>query len=95
MFDSGDVSMKMVDKEQTCLFHWIQQFDRHTKQLIASKLQVRHKALCFEYKNATSLEEADVRYVTIWSWWYSLGAVAESAIHKLNNWFGFWHFCVK
>jgi hypothetical protein len=40
MYGSGDASMKMVDKERTCLFHWIQQLDRHTKQLIAPKLQV-------------------------------------------------------
>jgi hypothetical protein len=31
MFNSRDVSMKMVDKEQTCLFHWTQSLDRHTK----------------------------------------------------------------
>jgi hypothetical protein len=24
MYDYRDVSMKMVDKEQSCLFHWIQ-----------------------------------------------------------------------
>jgi hypothetical protein len=51
-----DASMKMVDKEQTYMFHWTQLLDRHIKQLITSKLQERHKALCFEYKNATSLE---------------------------------------
>jgi hypothetical protein len=28
--------------------------------LIAPKLQKQTKALCFEYKNATSLEETDV-----------------------------------
>jgi hypothetical protein len=61
--------MKMVDKEQNCLFHWTQLLDRHSKQLIAPKLQEQHKALCFKYKNATSLEEMDVQYVAIQSWW--------------------------
>jgi hypothetical protein len=28
------------------------------------------KTLCYEYKNATSLEEANARYVTIHYWWY-------------------------
>jgi hypothetical protein len=26
-----DLSIKMVDKECTCLFHWIQLLDTHTK----------------------------------------------------------------
>ncbi len=67
MYGSKDASMKMVDKERTCLFHWTQLFDTHTKQLIAPELQEWHKALCFEYKNVTSLEEVNVRYATIQS----------------------------
>ncbi len=39
MYGSKDASMKMVDKERTCLFHWTQLFDTHTKQLIAPELQ--------------------------------------------------------
>jgi hypothetical protein len=54
-----------------------------------SKLQEQHEALCFEYKNAISLEEVDVPYARIWSWWYSSKVVAEGAIHKFNNWLGF------
>jgi hypothetical protein len=46
-------------------------------------------ALCFKYKNATSLEETDAQYVVIQSWWCSLGVDPKSAIHKLNNWLGF------
>jgi hypothetical protein len=38
MYGFGNAFMKMVDKEQTCLFHWIQLFDRHTKQLITLEL---------------------------------------------------------
>jgi hypothetical protein len=36
--NSGDSIMKMVDKKHTCLFHWIQSFNRHTKQLFKPKL---------------------------------------------------------
>jgi hypothetical protein len=42
-----------------------------------------------------SLEEVDLRYATIQSWWYLLRATNEGAIHKFNNWLGFWHFCVQ
>jgi hypothetical protein len=48
--------------------------DRHTKQQIKIEMWEQHMTLCYEYKNATSLEEANVRSIIIHSWWYSLGA---------------------
>jgi len=65
VYGFGDEYVKMVVKERTCLFHWTESFHTHTKQLIALELQKWHKALCFKYKNTTSLEEADVQYVAI------------------------------
>jgi hypothetical protein len=38
MYGYGDAFMKMVDKEQTCLFHWTQLLDEHTKHLITLEL---------------------------------------------------------
>jgi hypothetical protein len=55
-------------------------------------MQEKHRTLCYEYKNAISLEEADVWYVTIHCWWYSYGVVNEAKPQELENWFGFWHF---
>jgi hypothetical protein len=78
--ESGNPIMKMIDKEQTCLFHCIQSFNKHTKQLIALEFQDWHKALCYEYNNARSLEEVDLRYVAIYSWWYSSRIVVKGAI---------------
>jgi hypothetical protein len=57
--------MKMVNKERTWFFHWIQLFDRHTKQMIALEF---HKALYYEYKKAMSLEETNLQCATIPSW---------------------------
>ncbi len=62
VYGSGDPFVKMVDKECTCLFHWTQSLDKHTKQLITPKLQDEHKALCHQYKNATSLGDVDNPY---------------------------------
>jgi hypothetical protein len=31
VYGSSDATIKMVDKERTCLFHWIQSLDKHTK----------------------------------------------------------------
>jgi hypothetical protein len=39
VYSFEDASMKMVDKERTCMFHWTRMLDKHTKQLITSKLQ--------------------------------------------------------
>ncbi len=39
--------------------------NRHTKQQIKLELHEQHKTLCYEYKNAMSLEEANVCYATI------------------------------
>jgi hypothetical protein len=36
-----------------------------------------HRTLCFEYKNAISLEEENAQYAVIRCWWYSLGATHE------------------
>jgi hypothetical protein len=48
--------------------------------LIALEFHDRHKALYYEYKKATSLEEVDLWYVTIRSWWYSFKATSEGAM---------------
>jgi hypothetical protein len=65
VYGSRDPFFRMVDRERTCLFHWIQSLDKHTKQLIKLKLQYEHKALCHQYKNATSVKDADNHYVLI------------------------------
>jgi hypothetical protein len=31
VYSSRDPYVKMVDKEHTCLFHWIQSLNKHTK----------------------------------------------------------------
>jgi hypothetical protein len=57
--------VKMANKEHMCFFHWIQTLNRHTKQLIILDFHDEHKVLCYDYKKATSLEEADLQHVTI------------------------------
>jgi hypothetical protein len=38
VYGSKDLSIKMVDKKHTYLFHWTQSLDRHTKKLIKIEL---------------------------------------------------------
>jgi phosphorylcholine metabolism protein LicD len=42
--------------------------DKHKKQQIKLELCEWHMALCYEYKNVTSLEEVDAWYVAIHCW---------------------------
>ncbi len=46
VYGSRDPFVRMVDKERTCLFHWTQLFDKHTKLLIRLELQDEHKVFC-------------------------------------------------
>lgn len=92
VYGFGDATIRMVDKERTCLFHWTQSLDKHTKQLIKHELQSGHKAMCFEYKNATSLDEANTCYVAICYWWLSYDVTSKNGIHELENQLGYWHF---
>jgi hypothetical protein len=38
MYGNRDPSELMVEREQTCYFHWTQSMDRHTKQQIKPKM---------------------------------------------------------
>jgi hypothetical protein len=63
--------------------------------LVALEFQEQHKDMCYQYKNATTLEEANVQYAAIHCWWYSSRVVNEAGLQKLESWLGFWHFHVK
>jgi hypothetical protein len=56
-YGSRDLSVRMVDKKRTYLFHWIQSLDRHIKKLIKCELQDQDNVLCHQYKNVKSLME--------------------------------------
>jgi hypothetical protein len=47
VYGCWDVSIKMVDRECTCVFHWGHSFDKHPKQLIILDLQHEHKAFYY------------------------------------------------
>jgi hypothetical protein len=65
VYGSRHPFVRMIDKECTCLFHWIQSFDKHTKQLIKLEFQDQHISFCHQYKGAKSLGEVESLYVLI------------------------------
>jgi hypothetical protein len=92
IYGSGDASEKMVDRERTCLFHWTQSLEKHTKADIRQDLQYQHRILCQQYKNAKSMAEAETKFLAIRTWWMSSGAATEQALPRLELWLAFWHF---
>lgn len=92
VYGSGDPSVKMIDRERTCLFHWATSLKQHTERLIKRDMQCQHMKLCRDYKDAKTLEEAENKYLQIKAWWYSSGAASEDSLKELELWLAFWHF---
>jgi hypothetical protein len=92
VYGSGDPKVPMVDRERTCLFHWATSMHKHTEKHIAKAFQAQHIRLCRQYKDATTMAEADQMYLQLKAWWYSSGAADEDSIRELEDWLAFWHF---
>jgi hypothetical protein len=46
IYGSSDAAIPMKDQERTCLFHWTQSLEKHTKADIRADLQDQHRLLC-------------------------------------------------
>ena len=92
IYGSGDPTVKMVDRERSCLLHWVTSLNRHTTKLIRPEFREQHIRLCKQYKDAKTTEEAEELYLGIKGWWLSSRAASEEAVRELNDWLGFWHF---
>jgi hypothetical protein len=65
---------------------------KYTKSYIKHELQDQYKHLCLQYRNASSMAKAEIRYQTIKAWWASLNCTSEDSLKHLQLWFAFWHF---
>ena len=92
IYGSDDATIPMKDQERTCLFHWAQSLEKHTKADICADLQHEHRQLCRQYKNAASASEFETRYLAIRAWWLSSRATFEGGLSRLELWLAFWHF---
>lgn len=92
VYGSGDATVPMENQERTCLFHWTQSLEKHTKANIRPDLQDQHRLLCLQYKNATTFTDAETRYHAILAWWHSSGAATGEGLRRLELWLAFWHF---
>jgi hypothetical protein len=92
IYGSRNTAIPMKDQERTCLFHWTQSLEEHTKADIWADLQDQHRLLCKQYKNAASPVEFETRYLAIRAWWLSSGATTIQGLSWLELWLAFWHF---
>jgi hypothetical protein len=89
IYGDGDPSVPLEGRERTCFFHWSANLDKITQKHIRPSLQHEHKQLCKDYKDAKSLEDADIKYHVIRAWWLSSGATTEGGMYSLSKWLGF------
>lgn len=92
IYGSGDYTVPMEGRERTCLFHWAQSLEQHTKKYIVHDLQAQNRRLCTQYKDANSLADAETRFMAIRAWWASSGATSETGLSSLTHWLAFWHY---
>jgi hypothetical protein len=92
IYGNGDPTIPMKDQERTCLFHWAQSLEKHTKADIRAKLQHQHQQLCRQYKNAALVSGSETRYLANRAWWLSSRATSEEGLSRLELWLAFWHF---
>jgi hypothetical protein len=92
VYGSRDPKVPMEGRECTCFFNWKQSLEKHTKSYIKHELQDQHRHLCLQYRNASSIEEAETRYLTIKAWWASSNCTSEDGLKHLQLWLAFWHF---
>ena len=86
VYGGGDLVVPMENRERTCLFHWTQSLEKYTKAEIRGDLQEQHRVLCKQYKNALSMEDAEVQYSAIKAWWLSSGATTIEGLQRLKLW---------
>jgi hypothetical protein len=80
IYGDGDPSVPLEGRERTYFFHWCANLDKITQKHIRPSLQHEHKQFCKDYKDAKSLEDADIKYHVIRAWWLASRATTEEGM---------------
>jgi hypothetical protein len=92
VYGSGDPKVSIDGRERTCYFHWTEFLEKHTKLYIKHNLQDQHKRLCLQYCDASSMLDAETRYLAIKTWWALSNSTFEECLKHLQLWLAFWKF---
>jgi hypothetical protein len=90
-----DPYVRMVDKEHTYLFHWIESFNKHTEQMIKLSCKMNIRLFAISTTMPHPLGTLIGHYALIRCWWLSFRVAYEVSAHELSNWLSLWHFYVR
>lgn len=48
--------------------------------------------ICNNYKNSKTLDETNVNFEVVKSWWHLADVAIRTYLEEFKNWLTFWHF---
>ena len=81
----------LVGRERSCLFHWEQSLQKHTKKYVLPAYRRKHVELCEKWRLAETEEHGQLQASSIQNWW-TKGCVLPENIKAMKRWFDWWKF---
>ena len=78
----------MEGRERSCLFHWEQSLQKHTKKLVNVEKQSDHIQMCEAWRLARTSEKAALHALALREWWSR--NVVKDNIKVLDRWLKWW-----
>lgn len=88
VFNGGPDNV-MEGRERSCLFHWKQSLQKHTKKLVPKESTSCHIELCEQWRLCDTLEDSGHQAVKIRKWWKD-GNVPKENLQAMEKWFSWW-----
>ncbi len=86
---NGGADNVLEGRERSCLFHWEQSLQKHTKKLVLPQSRHKHLDMCETWRLARTPELAKKQAANIKEWWNE-GNVPKENIKALRRWFNWW-----
>lgn len=90
---NGGPNNVLVGRERSCLFHWEQSLQKHSKKLVRKEVLQQHLDMCEAWQKSPSIALANKQADKIRSWW-NLN-VAQENIKPLERWFKWWELRIS
>lgn len=91
VYGTGKAEDKMVERERTCDFHWVQSLESHCKSYIDPPYHEQFMKLTRQYKNAPTIQKATELYTSLMTWLGSSKTTSAEGLKHLEDWLIFWH----
>ena len=80
VFNGGPDNV-LVGRERSCLFHWEQSLQKHTKKYVKREVTHTHIHLCEIWWGSSSTEQASEQATRIRKWWLGQNVVESNIEH--------------